>query len=33
MYGSELTGERTNKVDLIAYILEKEHWMRSNALW
>ena len=24
MYGSELTGERTNKVDLIAYILEKE---------
>lgn len=24
MYGSELTGERTNKTDLIAYILEKE---------
>ena len=24
MYGSELTGERTNKADLIAYILEKE---------
>lgn len=24
MYGSELTGERTNKVDLIAYILEEE---------
>ena len=24
MYGSELTGERTNTVDLIAYILEKE---------
>ncbi len=24
MYGSELTGERTNKADLIAYILEQE---------
>ncbi|ENW93528.1 HAD-IA family hydrolase [Acinetobacter sp. NIPH 298] len=24
IYGSELTGERTNKADLIAYILEKE---------
>ena len=24
-YGSELNGERTNKGDLIAYILEKEH--------
>ena len=25
MYGSELTGERTNKADLIAYILEQEN--------
>ncbi|MDR2062320.1 MAG: HAD-IA family hydrolase, partial [Acinetobacter sp.] len=25
IYGSELTGERTNKADLIAYILEQEH--------
>jgi phosphoglycolate phosphatase len=24
MYGSELTGERTNKADLIAYILEQQ---------
>lgn len=32
IYGSELTGERTNKGDLIAYILEQEHLDAATCL-
>ena len=32
IYGSELTGERTNKADLIHYILEHEQLNREECL-
>ena len=32
IYGSELTGERTNKAELIAYILEQESLKAENCL-
>lgn len=32
IYGSELTGERTNKAELIAYILEQEALLAENCL-
>ena len=32
IYGSELSGERTNKGDLIAYILEQQHLAASECL-
>lgn len=32
IYGSELTGERTNKAELIAYILEQEKLKAENCL-